>query len=215
MKIFIFSQKGYERNINEDYAVYKLYESSQCCTFAVVDGMGDLDYGHLVSKLVGDAIINYLDQNLNQINADIPILDALEFADSKLSEFCRGNHCRSGVAVSFGVISNNVLKFTWQGNVRLYYGKPNGWVQLTSDHKLHIGNGVYRLTRCLKGEGLRDDIPIENIAINRNNYLLICTDGLYESSEHIDNLSDIIRTNCIDNSGRFKDDCTGILIELD
>ena len=39
------------------------------------------------------------------------------------------------------------------------------------------------LTRCLKGGGLRDDVPTKNIPLQTNDILFLCTDGFYNIHE--------------------------------
>lgn len=214
MKGFVFSKKGTERNINEDFASFKIVETGQYALLAVADGMGELDYGNESSKLVVDSVIAFLEEKIGTFDGKQSLLDALNHADTLLDEFSRKNNCVSGVAIAVGVVVNDMLFFTWQGNVRIYHKDKSGWLQLTTDHKLPIGNGRYGLTRCLKGRGLRDDVPLRSNAVFPGNSILVCTDGLYEVPRCMEETVKIIESQALECQYSFKDDATGILIEI-
>ena len=58
-------------------------------------------------------------------------------------------------------IEDRDIHYTWLGNVRIYISDHDEMKQLSTDHTLNIGYGKYLLTRCIKGAGLRDDIPYQ------------------------------------------------------
>lgn len=214
MRGIVFSKKGEDRNVNEDYAVFKSNWYNQFVIFAVADGMGELDYGNEASKLVVDAVVSYLEDKKVDLVGNSLLLEALNHADALLEDFSMKNHCVSGVAIAIGVVANNTLTFSWQGNVRIYHGDGMDWNQLTTDHKLKVGKRGYRLTRCLKGQGLREDIPFETIVVQPGQVLMVCTDGLYETSQCVEDMVKIIKTHPTECQYSFKDDATGIFIEI-
>ena len=213
MKGFVYSIRGEERNINEDFALFKICETRNSMIFAVADGMGDLDFGNVVSRIAVFSAIEYMEKNIDTFDEERIIENALDHADVKIKDFCIENRCVSGVAIAVGILHDNVLNFSWQGNVRIYLECADKWTLLTSDHKLYVGKEGYRLSRCLKGCGLRDDIPIMNIVVRDGSNLIVCTDGLYDGCADIDMMADIIR-GVSDPVKKFKDDSTGILIEI-
>ncbi|MDE5758245.1 MAG: protein phosphatase 2C domain-containing protein, partial [Allobaculum sp.] len=160
MKGFVYSRQGEERNVNEDSALLKIYEQKNLISFAVADGMGDLDFGDEVSRIAVVSAIQYIEKHFYVVDWSKALKEALEYADSEIKNFCIENRCVSGVAIAIGVICNNVLTFSWQGNVRIYCGCSDRWLLLTEDHKIFVGKDGYRLSRCLMGHGLRDDINI-------------------------------------------------------
>lgn len=214
MKGIVFSKKGEDRNVNEDYAVFKSNWHDQFVIFAVADGMGGLDYGNEASKLAVDAVVSCLEDKPGDLVGNSVLLEALNHADALLEDFSMKNHCVSGVAIAIGVVANNILTFSWQGNVRIYHRDGMVWNQLTTDHKLSVGKKGYRLTRCLKGQGLREDMPFETIAVQHGHVLMVCTDGLYETSQCVEDMVKIIKTNPTECQYSFKDDATGICIEI-
>ena len=52
--------------------------------------------------------------------------------------------------------------------------------RLTTDHVLDAGYGKFLLTRCIKGGGLREELPYQSIEVNAGDTLILCTDGLYK-----------------------------------
>ena len=55
--------------------------------------------------------------------------------------------------------------------------------ELTSDHILNVDYGQTRVTRCIKGTGVREDIPVKVIKLTRNDNVFFCTDGFYNIAE--------------------------------
>lgn len=214
MKCFVYSRQGEERSVNEDSALLKTYEQQNIMSFAVADGMGDLDFGNEVSRIAVMSAIQHIEKNLDIVDWSKVLKEALEFADSEIKNFCIENRCVSGVAISIGVICNNILTFSWQGNVRIYCGSSDRWSLLTEDHKIFVGRDGYRLSRCLKGRGLRDDVNIISMDIPAGCNIMVCTDGLYDGCDDIKTMADIIRGGSIPQLHIFKDDNTGILIEI-
>lgn len=210
-----YSNKGSEREVNEDCVDVSYRGKENVMAFAVADGMGDYDYGDQASFVVVRAALHHIDSNLYRSDIKEVLTQALEFADSSLEKFCVSNKCKSGVAVAIGVIRHNDLYFSWQGNVRIYHCGNLGWSQITSDHTLHIGKVVYRLTRCLKGSGLREDIPVGLIHLKKGDRLTVCTDGFYSSSRDIQAIiNSIFMDHNSDKKCNFIDDCSGIYIEI-
>ena len=54
---------------------------------------------------------------------------------------------------------------------------------ITIDHVANIGYGNSALTRCIKGAGLRDDIPFADYKLAEGDEIFICSDGLYNIAE--------------------------------
>lgn len=208
----VYSHKGSERSVNEDYAEALIRETDHILEFAVADGMGDYDCGDQASLTFVKSVLEYMDSNITHPDKQDLLIHALEAADLCLEKFNGLNNCQAGVAVAIGIVMNDVLYFTWQGNVRIYHCRESGWSQITSDHKLHIGNGVYRLSRCVKGHGIREDIPVRMLYLNKGDKLMVCTDGFYSRRGNMQNALDLIFADSDANLNNVyhhhKDDCT-------
>ena len=134
---------------------------------------------------------------------------ALEYADETICQKSMETHSKMGAAVAIAFIVGNNIHYTWLGNVRIYLFNHDKAEQLTTDHILDAGYGKYLLTRCIKGAGLRTDIPYQCREVNTGNVLLLCTDGFYKQTE-VNQMSD---TTSLVNK-EYEDDASFIKIVL-
>ena len=169
--------KGYDSQ-NEDYC--KVVELEGRTLVIMADGMGGLSLGAETAECVCEGIAEYVSKNLE---ADNLWQEAFKYADNKLHELSLANHSNMGAAVTALIITETSCEVAWQGNVRLYLYRDNQLLQLTTDHVMNIGYGQKMLTRCLKGGGLRDDVPTKNIPLQTDDILFLCTDGFYNIHE--------------------------------
>lgn len=169
--------KGYDSQ-NEDYC--KVVELEGRTLVIMADGMGGLSLGAEAAECVCEGIAEYVSKNLE---ADNLWQEAFKYADNKLHELSLANHSNMGAAVTALIITETSCEVAWQGNVRLYLYRDNQLLQLTTDHVMNIGYGQKMLTRCLKGGGLRDDVPTKNIPLQTDDILFLCTDGFYNIDE--------------------------------
>ena len=169
--------KGYDSQ-NEDYC--KVVELEGRTLVIMADGMGGLSLGAEAAECVCEGIAEYVSKNLE---ADNLWQEAFKYADKKLHELSLANHSNMGAAVTALIITATSCEVAWQGNVRLYLYRDNQLLQLTTDHVMNIGYGQKMLTRCLKGGGLRDDVPTKNIPLQTDDILFLCTDGFYNIHE--------------------------------
>ena len=196
--------KGYDSQ-NEDYC--KVVEFDGCTLVTMADGMGGLSLGADAAECVCNSISEYVSRNLN---VESHLEDAFRYADCKLHEVSIANHSNMGAAVTSLIVTDNVCEMAWQGNVRLYLLRDNHLQQLTNDHTMDIGYGQKKLTRCLKGGGLRGDVPTLKVPLLADDTLYLCTDGFYNTHEQV-LLSGNIGLISDDN---FADDATCMIIKL-
>ena len=169
--------KGHDSQ-NEDYC--KVVELEGRTLVIMADGMGGLSLGVEAAECVCEGIAEYVSKNLD---TDILWQEAFKYADKKLHKLSLANHSNMGAAVTALIITATSCEVAWQGNVRLYLYRDNQLLQLTTDHIMNIGYGQKMLTRCLKGGGLRDDVPTKNIPLQTDDILFLCTDGFYNIYE--------------------------------
>lgn len=196
--------KGYDSQ-NEDYC--KVVELEGRTLVIMADGMGGLSLGAEAAECVCEGIAEYVSKNLEAYNL---WQEAFKYADKKLHELSLANHSNMGAAVTALIISETSCEVTWQGNVRLYLYKDNQLLQLTTDHIMNIGYGQKMLTRCLKGGGLRDDVPTKNIPLQTDDILFLCTDGFYNI--HDQDLSS--GNTCVPKEDIMNDDATCLTIKI-
>lgn len=196
--------KGYDSQ-NEDYC--KVVELEGRTLVIMADGMGGLSLGAEVAECVCEGFAEYVSKNLE---ADNLWQEAFKYADKKLHELSLANHSNMGAAVTALIITAISCEVAWQGNVRLYLYRDNQLLQLTTDHIMNIGYGQKMLTRCLKGGGLRDDVPTKNIPLQTDDILFLCTDGFYNIHEQ-----DLSSGNtCVPKEDIMNDDATCLTIKI-
>lgn len=196
--------KGYDSQ-NEDYC--KVVELEGRTLVIMADGMGGLSLGAEAAECVCEGIAEYVSKNLD---TDILWQKAFKYADNKLHELSLANHSNMGAAVTALIITAISCEVAWQGNVRLYLYRDNQLLQLTTDHIMNIGYGQKMLTRCLKGGGLRDDVPTKNIPLQTDDILFLCTDGFYNIHEQ-----DLSSGNtCVPKEDIMNDDATCLTIKI-
>ena len=196
--------KGYDSQ-NEDYC--KVVELEGRTLVIMADGMGGLSLGAEAAECVCEGIAEYVSKNLDAGNL---WQEAFKYADNKLHELSLANHSNMGAAVTALIITETSCEVAWQGNVRLYLYRDNQLLQLTTDHIMNIGYRQKMLTRCLKGGGLRDDVPTKNIPLQTDDILFLCTDGFYNIHEQ-----DLSSGNtCVPKEDIMNDDATCLTIKI-
>ena len=196
--------KGYDSQ-NEDYC--KVVELEGRTLVIMADGMGGLSLGAEAAECLCEGIAEYVSKKLE---ADNLWQEAFKYADKKLHELSLANHSNMGAAVTALIITATSCEVAWQGNVRLYLYRDNQLLQLTTDHIMNIGYGQKMLTRCLKGGGLRDDVPTKNIPLQTDDILFLCTDGFYNIHEQ-----DLSSGNtCVPKEDIINDDATCLTIKI-
>ena len=196
--------KGHDSQ-NEDYC--KVVELEGRTLVIMADGMGGLSLGAEAAECLCEGIAEYVSKKLE---ADNLWQEAFKYADNKLHELSLANHSNMGAAVTALIITATSCEVAWQGNVRLYLYRDNQLLQLTTDHIMNIGYGQKMLTRCLKGGGLRDDVPTKNIPLQTDDILFLCTDGFYNIHEQ-----DLSSGNtCVPKEDIINDDATCLTIKI-
>ncbi len=149
----------------------------------LVDGMGGLSLGDLAAEVVTKSVANYLIQNYEGYAEKEVMHKALECADQEVRRVSIEKKSNMGAVIAMAIIIDHDLFCTWQGNVRIYVQHKRKTVLLTTDHLANIGYGRTALTRCIKGAGLRDDVPFLRYKLAEDDAVFVCTDGLYKVAE--------------------------------
>nr|DAJ04382.1 MAG TPA: Serine/threonine protein phosphatase [Bacteriophage sp.] len=208
MEIKVFSI-GNDTYPNEDR--YKYTVSNQNTAIAVLaDGMGGLSLGNTAAEVVSVSIHDYIIAHQQEKPGNTMLLDALNHADKDLEKVSLSLKSNMGAAVAVAFVSERILYATWQGNVRIYLYRDGRLSTLTADHILNIGYGQTALSRCIKGGGLRHDIPTITCELKAGDKVFLCSDGFYKIAEKhlVQDDFDSIKEKIIDP----KDDATLIRI---
>ena len=178
MRIDSFSIEGRHYS-NEDSLSYKTF-ANDTAIVVLADGMGGLSFGKETSDLVVNTITKFVSDNADNLSAKEMLFQSLEYADAAITQKSIEYHSKMGTAVAIAFINGNQVHYTWLGNVRTYLSTSNRMERLTTDHVLDAGYGKFLLTRCIKGGGLREELPYQSIEVNAGDTLILCTDGLYK-----------------------------------
>lgn len=165
--------KGYD-GLNEYYC--KVVELEGRTLVIMADGMGGLSLGAEAAECVCESIAEYVSKNSDAENL---WQEAFKYADNKLRELSLSSHSNMGAAVTALVLTDWSFEVAWQGNVRLYIHRNKELQQITTDHVIDDGYGHKLLTRCLKGSGLRGEVPSLILPLHSDDTLYMCTDGFY------------------------------------
>ncbi len=149
----------------------------------LADGMGGLILGDVAADVVTKSVADYIMKNYQGYGERSILHKALEYADKELRNVSIENKSNMGAAIAVVIVLDHHLYCIWQGNVRVYVRYDNKLNLVTEDHIAHIGYGRTALTRCIKGAGLRDDIPFVDYELADDDVVFLCTDGMYNVAE--------------------------------
>lgn len=193
---------------NEDANAIEFLESGKTLV-CLADGMGGLSLGDKCAFCACEGIVEFFKEQ-----QESSVLDwnaAFDYADRKiraLSIECKSN---MGTTLTSLVIDKDLCTVAWQGNVRLYLLRDSILETVTTDHVMDIGYGQTKISRCLKGGGLRENIPSIQLPIQKGDILYLCTDGFYEKCESTI-LSGVNLNECTYDEIEFEDDATCIQV---
>lgn len=181
MKVESFSI-GNSHYDNEDrLVIQELGESDLVAILA--DGMGGLSLGDMAADVVTKSVAAYIKNNYQGSDEQEILHASLNYADLELRKVSLSNKSNMGAALAVALVHDHHLYCTWQGNVRIYVCHHNKLSLVTKDHIANIGYGRTALTRCIKGSGLREDVPFVHRELNDGDMVFLCTDGLYNVAE--------------------------------
>ena len=179
VKSFSIGSKNYP---NEDrLAVQKI--GTDGIIVVLADGMGGLSFGDLAAEVVTESVVGYLMKNHERYAEIENLHKALAYADQEVRRVSIEKRSNMGAAVAVAIIIDHELYCAWQGNVRIYVLHKGKRELLTTDHLANIGYGRTALTRCIKGAGLRDDVPFLCYKMAEEDAVFVCSDGLYKVVE--------------------------------
>ena len=179
MIVKTYSAKGRSFE-NEDFLLWQCLGEDKLIAI-VADGMGGLDAGALAARKAGEAIVSYVSKHFADDTPDQVLTHAIRAADEALHLIRQEMYINLGTSIAALILSGGDIYFTWLGNVRVYRVVEERAQLLTEDHSVDVGYGNRRLTRCLKGIGNTDNVPVGHSTITEGTSIVICTDGLYEN----------------------------------
>jgi len=180
VKSFSIGSKNYP---NEDRLIVQELGTNGIVV-VLADGMGGLSLGDTAAEVAAESVADYLMKNYKGCDEQEILYNALACADQEVGRISIEKKSNMGAALAVAIITEHELYCTWQGNVRIYLRHEGKTKQLSTDHLANIGYGRTALTRCIKGAGLRDDIPFLCFKLSEEDTVYLCTDGLYKVAKN-------------------------------
>jgi len=135
MKVFEFTHPG-RRDENQDYAIHKFLNDS-VSVFVVCDGMGGYSNGGIAAHTVADAIVDYIDTHISELNCSSLLKSALNYANEELYVKRLSLGCKEmGCVVACLLISDMTAYMVWLGDSRIYAFRGTKEIFRSEDHSL-------------------------------------------------------------------------------
>ena len=192
MEVFEYTNKG-SRDENQDYVVHgSLPDGSGI--FVVADGMGGYSEGAAAAKVVGDALLDFIELNFDQYSPFELLKEAIPFANDALMLKRMAMAAKQmGTVITVLVISHGNAYLTWLGDSRIYMYRDGHEVYRTEDHS--IVNEIAKIktlsassyekyasivTKSIMGNTPVDIAPIRKIEVEEGDVFILCTDGFHK-----------------------------------
>ncbi|MBR2493130.1 MAG: protein phosphatase 2C domain-containing protein [Paludibacteraceae bacterium] len=169
--------------ICEDYILYGELPNGYYLAI-LADGMGGLSFGSEASKIVSNVIYDFVSTNFSIYEPNELIRKAFDIANERILQRNYELKCKMGSAICVVLVSQELLYYAWQGNVRLYKEENKNLTLLTVDHVIEF-NKTSLLTRCINGKGYRNPILVNTESVKKGDILYLCSDGYYKNAETI------------------------------
>ena len=192
MEVNSYTNKG-SREENQDYVVYgSLPDGSGI--YIVADGMGGYTEGAIASKVVADAIMEYVELNYDKQSAGVLLKEAIPFAnDALMLKRVAMAGGKMGCVVVVLLVSKGYAHLTWLGDSRIYMFRDGKEVYRTEDHSIlnelskikslpaaSIEKYSSIVTKSIMGEDNLDIAPVAKIEVQPKDVFVLCTDGFHK-----------------------------------
>ena len=192
MKIFQYTNKG-SREENQDFVIHGSLPDNSA-VFVVADGMGGYSYGATASKVVSEAIHDFIEMNYQQYTPAEILKEAISFAnDSLMLKRMAMAAQKMGCVITALLVTGGNAYLTWLGDCRIYMYRDGQEVYRTEDHS--VVNELAKIktlrvssyekyssivTKSIMGENPVDVAPIRKIEIESGDVFILCSDGFHK-----------------------------------
>lgn len=192
MKVFEYTNKG-SREENQDFVVHGSLPDDSA-VFIVADGMGGYTDGAAASRVVSEAILDYVEMNFDKFTPAELLKEAIPFAnDALMLKRIALAAKKMGSVITVLLISGGNAYLTWLGDSRIYMYRDGQEVYRTEDHS--IVNELAKIktlrassyekyasivTKSIMGDDPVDVAPIRKIEIEAGDVFVLCTDGFHK-----------------------------------
>lgn len=193
MKIDTLSDIGTTRKDNQDnyWSAVMSVDGSEVGVVCVCDGMGGLNNGGIASRMVVEAVRDYLvsDYDFDGLHG------VVESVNKAVHEYGSGENLAMGTTCTVLVCTDGTYKVLHVGDSRCYQIRNKQFKQITEDHsalkKYNISKSEspelwskYKnsLTRCV---GVKDSVMLDSYtgSYKSGDRFLVCSDGLWHYLE--------------------------------
>lgn len=192
MKIFQYTNKG-SREENQDFVIHGSLPDNSA-VFVVADGMGGYSDGATASKVVSEAIYDFIEMNYRQYTPAEILKEAISFAnDTLMLKRMAMAAQKMGCVITVLFVTGGSAYLTWLGDSRIYMYRDGQEVFRTEDHS--VVNELAKIktlrassyekyssivTKSIMGEDPIDVAPIRKIEIESGDVFVLCSDGFHK-----------------------------------
>lgn len=192
MKIVEYTNQGC-REENQDYVVHGSLPNNSG-VYIVADGMGGYAEGATASKVVGEALLDFIEMNYTNYEPTLLLKKAIPFAnDALMLKRVALGTSQMGCVIAVLLISKGYAYLTWLGDSRIYLYRDGEEVYRTEDHSVinelakikTLTASSYEkfssvVTKSIMGNEPVDIAPMRRIKIEQGDVFILCTDGLHK-----------------------------------
>lgn len=173
--------------------------------------MGGYSEGAMASKVVGDALLDFIELNYTSFEPAILLKEAISFAnDALMLKRIALGVSKMGCVVTVLFITKGYAYLSWLGDSRIYMYRDGKEVYRTEDHSVINELAKIRslvpssydkyasvVTKSIMGDVPVDVAPIRKVKIEKGDIFILCTDGLHKELD---------MTRVVDYNENKKDD---------
>ena len=205
MRIYQYTNKG-SREENQDFVIHGSLPDN-AAFFVLADGMGGYSDGAAASKVVSEAIYDFLDMNYQHYTPAELLKEAISFAnDALMLKRMAMAAQKMGCVITILLISEGYAYLTWLGDSRIYMYRDGQEVYRTEDHS--VVNELAKIktlrassyekyssivTKSIMGVETVDVAPVRKIEIETGDVFILCSDGFHKEI-------DMTKALCYDDS---------------
>ncbi len=166
--------------------------------FILCDGMGGHAKGEIASKLAAETFATFLEPYLSESITEVLLMEAFEYVQNVFDDYIDHNPESKGMGTTLvlALLNQEGVLVAHCGDSRLYHFRKGEICWKTTDHSLvneWVKQGLITseeaqhhpksniIVRALQGNNVQRTKPDFHIIreILPNDYLLLCTDGIY------------------------------------
>ena len=200
-----------KREVNQDVILIKNIDPDTYL-YIIADGMGGYDNGEVAAKAATESISTFL-SNIDKINKET-IQKAINKANLAVRQLQEKNNSQMGTTLGAVIISKNIAKCFWVGDVKIlqysegklaFESKSHNLLNEISENdafKETFNSSKYShiVTRSIQGNVKKSVISYQELMVNENDQLIICSDGVHNI---VDSQTMLFLMNNIEDSNSF------------